>query len=88
MVGLGKIRGGDAACHVSTMETSGAMSMQRLRVWLPSEFSALMSKQNNPALVGMPEIIPVVEFRVNPSGRLPMLLHVMGSVPSALRVSA
>lgn len=57
-------------------------------VSLPALFSALTVKLAVPAAVGVPLISPVVSFSVRPSGRAPpLMLHVMGSVPSAVRAS-
>ena len=56
-------------------------------VSLPALFSALTVNLAVPSAVGVPLISPVVSFSVKPSGRaLPLTLHVMGVVPSAVRV--
>ena len=56
-------------------------------VSLPALFSALTVKLAVPAAVGVPLILPVVSFSVKLSGRVPpIMFHVMGVVPSAVRV--
>ena len=59
----------------------------KLFVSLPAVFVALTEKLNVPAVDGVPEITPVVEFKLKPVGRLPLAIdHVIGVVPFALRV--
>jgi len=54
---------------------------------LPAVFEALTVKLNVFATVGVPEINPVVEFKLKPVGRLPLAIdQVIGAVPLALRV--
>ena len=56
-------------------------------VSLPALFSALTVKLAVPAAVGVPLILPVVSFSAKLSGRVPpIMFHVMGVVPSAVRV--
>ena len=56
-------------------------------VSLPALFSALTVKLAVPAVVGVPLISPVVSSSVRPSGRAPpLMLHLMGVVPLAVRV--
>ena len=56
-------------------------------VSLPALLVALTVKVELPAAVGVPLILPVSLFRLRPAGRLPLsMLHVMGAVPSAVRV--
>ena len=56
-------------------------------VSLPALFSTLTVKLAVPAAVGVPLILPVVSSSVRPSGRAPpIMFHVMGVVPSAVRV--
>ena len=44
----------------------------------PDELAALTVNVDVPAVVGVPEIVPVLALRVNPAGRLPELTdHVM-----------
>lgn len=54
-------------------------------VSLPAEFVALIVKLNVPAVVGVPEITPVVPFMLKPLGKLPLSSdQVIGVVPVAL----
>ena len=56
-------------------------------VSLPPLFSALTVKVAVPSAVGSPLIPPVFSSSFRPSGRAPpLMLHVMGAVPSAARV--
>ena len=56
-------------------------------VSLPALFSALTVNLAVPSAVGVPLISPVVSFSVRPSGRAPpLMLHLMGVVPVAVRV--
>ena len=50
---------------------------------LPGAFRAMILNVNVPDCVGVPEITPVVSFRLNPGGRVPVLLQVIGAVPVA-----
>ena len=53
----------------------------------PVPLVALTVKFDVPAVVGLPEITPVVALSDKPAGRLPAeMLHVMGVVPVAARV--
>ena len=56
-------------------------------VSLPALLVALTVKVEVPAAVGVPLISPVSLFRLRPVGQSPFsTLHVIGVVPSALRV--
>ena len=56
-------------------------------VSLPALFSAVTVNLTVPSAVGVPLILPVSLFRLRPSGRAPpLMLHLMGVVPSAVRV--
>ena len=55
-------------------------------VSLPALLVALTVKVELPAAVGVPLILPVSLFRLRPSGRAPIMLHVMGVVPVAVRI--
>ena len=56
-------------------------------VSLPALLVALTVKVELPAVVGVPLISPVSLFRLRPSGRAPpLMLHLMGVVPLAVRV--
>ena len=55
-------------------------------VSLPTLFSAVTVNLAVPSAVGVPLILPVSLFRLRPSGRAPIMLHVMGVVPVAIRV--
>ena len=58
-------------------------------VSLPTLFSALTVNLAVPSAVGVPLISPVSAFRLRPAGRTPFpfsTLHLMGVVPSAVRV--
>jgi hypothetical protein len=60
------------------------MAMLRVFVSLPAEFSALTVKLNVPAIVGVPEIVPLLA-KLKPDGRLPLTtVHVIDAVPLAL----
>ncbi len=65
----------------------GAMAMLRLAVAVaavPCESVTVAAKLEGPALVGLPEITPVLALRVNPAGRLPeLMLQVYGASPPA-----
>ena len=54
-----------------TGATTGAGEIERLSVALPvpPEFVAVMVTEELPAVVGVPEIRPVVEFTLSPAGR-------------------
>ena len=52
-----------------------------------STFCAPTLKVKVPAVVGVPEITPVLAFKLNPAGRDPdEILHVIGVVPVATMV--
>ena len=54
---------------------------------LPALLAALTVKLAVPAAVGVPLILPVFSSNVRPSGRAPpIMFHVMGVVPVAVRV--
>jgi hypothetical protein len=56
-------------------------------VVFPAVFSALTVKLYVPAVVGVPEINPVFEFKLNPAGREPLVIdQVIGVVPVAASV--
>jgi hypothetical protein len=53
----------------------------------PTPFVAVTAKEYAPDPVGVPEITPVLEFRVKPAGIVPAeIVQVMGPVPITLRV--
>ena len=57
-------------------------------VSFPAAFVAITLKLCEPALVGVPDITPVVPFQDRPIGRLPPFIpKVIGAVPVALIVS-
>jgi hypothetical protein len=63
------------------------MTMLSALVALPTLFVALTVKLNVPAVVGVPVIAPVLEFKLKPAGRLPTVIdHVIGAVPVAVSV--
>jgi hypothetical protein len=58
--------------------------MLKYFVVFPAVFSALTTKLDVPAVVGVPEINPVLEFKFNPAGRVPLVIdQVIGVVPVA-----
>jgi hypothetical protein len=60
--------------------------MLRFLVIFPDEFVALTVKLNVPEIEGVPEITPVVLFKLKPVGKLPLAIaHVIGVIPVALR---
>ena len=64
-----------------------AIVMDNSFVLLPALFSAVTVNLAVPSAVGVPLISPVVSFSVKLSGRVPpIMFHVMGVVPSAVRV--
>jgi hypothetical protein len=63
---------------------AGAITMLKSRVALPAMFVACTVKLNVPASLGVPEITLPVKF--NPSGKSPIIDHVIGPVPVACRV--
>ena len=63
------------------------MTMLRVFVPFPAEFVALTVKLNVPIVVGVPVIIPVVEFRFKPAGSVRLdISQVIGVVPVAASV--
>ena len=53
----------------------------------PALLVALTVKLDVPAVVGVPDIVPVDELIVKPAGKLPLDIdHVIGVVPVAARV--
>ena len=53
----------------------------------PLEFNAVMVTGNVSVVVGVPEITPVVEFKLKPPGRAPpTILQVIGVLPPAASV--
>jgi hypothetical protein len=53
----------------------------------PAAFAALTVKLNVPEAVGVPEITPVVVFKLKPAGRLRAEIdQVIGVVPDAVSV--
>jgi hypothetical protein len=61
--------------------------MESAFVSSPSSFSAFTVKLDVPAVVGVPDIMPVVSASSKPAGNVPLsILHVMGAVPVASRV--
>jgi len=60
------------------------MTMLSSLVSFPATLVALTVKLNVPAVVGVPVIAPLVAFKLNPVGRLPLTIsHVIGAVPLA-----
>ena len=75
---------------VGITDTGGATltTMLKVLVSLPATFVALTVKLKLPDPVGIPEITPVAEFKLNPPGRLPLsIAQVIGVLPSALSVA-
>ena len=61
--------------------------MLRALVALPAAFVALTVKLNVPVVVGVPDIIPVVAFKVRPAGSVRAeISQVIGAVPVAASV--
>jgi hypothetical protein len=53
----------------------------------PAEFVALTEKLNEPAVVGVPDITPVVSFKLKPAGSVRLDIdQVIGVVPDAASV--
>ena len=71
---------------VNSVGAALAITIDSSFVLLPALFSALTVKLAVPAVVGVPLISPVVSSSVRPSGRAPLMLHLMGVVPLAVRV--
>jgi len=70
--------------------TTGSVEITMLNdfVTLPATFVALTVKLYVPAVVGVPEITPVVVFKLKPGGRLPEEIdQFIGAVPLAVSVS-
>ena len=63
------------------------MTMLRAFVPFPVEFAALTVKLNVPVAVGVPEINPVVSFKLRPAGSVRLDIdQVIGVVPVAVSV--
>ena len=63
------------------------MIILRDLVLFPAILVALAEKLNVPIAVGVPEITPVVVFKLKPAGRLPLDIdQVIGAVPVAVSV--
>jgi hypothetical protein len=63
------------------------MTMLRGFVSFPAVFVALTEKFDVPAAVGVPVIVPLLEFRLKPAGRIPLeILHVIGVEPEAASI--
>jgi hypothetical protein len=66
---------------------AAAIAMLSALAALPALFAAWTVKPKVPGVAGVPEIVPVAVFRLNPSGGLPLAtVHVTGAVPPALSV--
>jgi hypothetical protein len=73
---------------VVVIDGSTVMIMLRALESLPAELVALAVRLNVPVAVGVPEITPVVVFKLKPVGSLPPEIdQVIGFVPVALSVS-
>ena len=70
------------------MIVGGAViTMFKAFVPFPAEFVALTVKLNVPAVVGVPEINPVVSFKLRPAGSVRLEIdQVIGVVPVAASV--
>ena len=63
------------------------MTMLRVFVPFPAEFVALTAKLNVPVVVGVPDISPMVSFKLRPAGSVRLEIdHVRGVEPVAARV--
>jgi len=63
------------------------MTMVRDTVLFPTEFVALIEKVYVPIVVGVPEINPVVAFKLKPGGSVRAdIVQVIGVVPVAVSV--
>ena len=63
-----------------------AVTIPNCFVVFPETLVILTVKLNVPAVVGVPEIMPVDVFKLRPGGRLPLeIAHVIGVIPVALR---
>jgi len=66
---------------------TAVITMLRVFVLFPAAFVALTEKLNVPAAVGVPEITPVVAFKVRPAGSTPLDIdQVIGVVPVAASI--
>ena len=66
---------------------AGLITMLNALVAFPALLAALTVKFDVPAVVGVPDIAPVVPLRLKPAGRLPMVISQdIGVVPVAARV--
>ena len=66
---------------------AGLMTMLSVLVVFPATFSALTVKLNVPIAVGVPDITPVVPFKLKPVGRPPPFIDQdIGVVPVAVSV--
>jgi hypothetical protein len=67
-----------------TIAGSTVTAILKAFVVFPALFYALAVKLYVPAVVGVPEINPVFEFKLNPAGREPLAIdQVIGVVPVA-----
>jgi len=63
------------------------MTMLRVFVPFPAEFVALTVKLNVPIVVGVPEMTPVVSFKLRPAGNVRLEIdQVIGVEPVAVSV--
>jgi len=63
------------------------MAMLKFFVWLPAVFAALPVKLYVPAVVGVPEINPVLAVKLKPFGKLPFEIdQVIGVDPLDIRI--
>ena len=63
------------------------MTILNVFVAFPNGFAALIVKLNVPFTVGVPEITPVLPFKLKPFGSIPLAIdQVIGVVPVTLSV--
>jgi hypothetical protein len=63
---------------------SAVTSIIKAFVLFPATFEALTEKLNVPVVVRVPEINPVLSFKLNPTGRVPLVIdQIIGVVPVA-----
>ena len=63
--------------------------MVMLKAWVAAGVAALLAvklKPNVPAVIGLPVMAPVALLTVNPGGRVPVKLQLMGAVPVAVGI--
>ena len=66
---------------------TAAITMLKDTVLFPAEFVALTEKLYVPIVVGVPEISPVVAFKLKPGGSVRLeIVQVIGAVPVAASV--